>query len=102
MGILCLWSLFFICSACTHDDRNLADELNDIAYSYHYRSLDSVKVYADSVLGLPSVSDDAQAEALNNLAFFYIRKMQYAKADSILREIRGITDNYIELAISDT
>ena len=101
MGILCLWSLFFICSACTHDDRNLADELNDIAYSYHYRSLDSVKVYADRVLGLPSVSDDAHAEALNNLAFFYIRKMQYAKADSILREIRGITDNYIELAISD-
>ena len=101
IGILCLWSLFFICSACAGDDRRPADELNDIAYSYHYRSLDSVKVYADSVLSLPSISDDAHAEALNNLAFFYIRKMQYAKADSILHEIHDITDNYIELAISD-
>ena len=48
--IVYLWGLFFLCSACTATSEKTAERLNDIAFAYHYRSLDSVRVYSDSVL----------------------------------------------------
>lgn len=99
--LLCLWSLFLLLSACNSDRNQGADRLNDISYAFHYQSLDSVKAYADSVLNDKSLSSDAHAEAMNNLAFYYIGKMRYAIADSLLKKINASTDNQIELCIAN-
>jgi len=87
---------FYSCS----DNDQVALRLNRIAYSQHYRSLEKTKLYADSVLTLPAASADQRAEALNNLAFHHIGKMQYAVADSLLRKVHQTTDNSIELLIA--
>lgn len=75
-------------------------QLNERAYYYHYRSLDSVRIYADSVLAMPGISDVARAEALNNLVFYNIARMRYDSAVSLLREIYYGTDNQTELCIA--
>lgn len=94
-----LFCLLFLCSCSTNND-TLAMLLNERAYSYHYRSLDSVKVYADSVLNLGRISDVAKAEAINNLVFYNIGKMRYDVADSLIGEVYNTTDNQTELCIA--
>ena len=97
--VLCaLWSLF-LCSACSSSSDSDAERLNTLAYASHYRSLDLVRQYADSVLqGHPT--SEQRAEALNNLAFYHIGKMHYAEADSLLRCVYSTTDNHLELLIA--
>ncbi len=70
-----------------------------MAYAYHYRSLDSVKLYAERVLETDP-APDMRYEAYNNLAFYYIGKMHYREADTILSLIQQKSDNHIELAIA--
>lgn len=98
--IVYLWGLFFLCSACTATSEKTAERLNDIAFAYHYRSLDSVRVYSDSVLNNYSSYENAYAEALNHLAFYYIGKMRYDVADSLLLRVNESTNNHIELCIA--
>lgn len=98
---IALWSLFLVCSACSHRPARECERLNDIAYAWQYRSLDTVRIYADSVLGNRSASLDARAEALNNLAFYYIGRMRYAEADSVLALVDKETDNHVELLVAD-
>lgn len=88
-------------SACQSDDVRDADRLNEISYNYHYRNLDSVRVYAGKAFALSDNYDDGKAEALNNLAFYYMAKMDYARASSLLDSISGITDNQVELLVAD-
>ena len=90
--------MFF--SACSSKNRGVADRLNDFSYAYHYRNLDSTLHYAHLVLSL-DVDDARRAEALNNVAFVDIMRMDYAHADSILNVVSSITDNQIELLIAD-
>ena len=78
----------------------MADRLNDFSYAYHYRNLDSTLHYAHLVLSL-DVDDARRAEALNNVAFVDIMRMDYAHADSILNVVSSITDNQSELLIAD-
>lgn len=88
-------------SAC--DDQNAAavDKLNEEAYAYHYRNLDSTKAFAIRALKLSNKYSAGRAEAYNNLAFYHLAKMQYSKADRLLSKISEITDNQVELLISD-
>jgi len=88
-------------SACSSPEKTRVDELNDIAYSYHYRNLDSARVFAKMAYSLAGKYDDGRAEALNNLAFVMTMKMEYERADSTLREVLDITDNQIELVVAD-
>ena len=76
------------------------DRLNEQAYASHYRSLDSTLHYANSVLKL-DIDDARRAEALNNIAFVDIMRMDYGRADSILSTISSLTDNQVELLIAD-
>lgn len=91
--------LFFFC-ACSDDAARHAMHLNEKAYYNYYRSLDSVRIYADSVLRMHSIPDVARAEAMNHLTFYYIGKMQYHEADSLIREVYNTTDNQTELCIA--
>lgn len=99
VSILLMGSLFSFFS-CRGGEEDNAYRLNELAYKEHYRSLDRVKLYADSVLSSEEYSDDSKAEAMNNLAFYYIGKMKYRTADSLLNEVYALTDNHIELLIS--
>ncbi|MCR4604233.1 MAG: DUF5112 domain-containing protein [Prevotella sp.] len=89
-----------IFSACSLSDRQAVDKLNDLSYAYHYRSLDSTEHYAREALSASPSYHDGRAEALNNLAFVHIARMQYEDARMLLDEVPEATDNQLELLIS--
>ena len=82
-------------------NRAEVDRLNEVSYSYHYRNLDSTRAYAKRALELSQNYNDGRAEALNNLAFVEIARMNYARAFTILTSIPEQTDNQIEQLVSD-
>jgi len=82
-------------------NRAEVDRLNEVSYSYHYRNLDSTRAYAKRALELSQNYDDGRAEALNNLAFVEIARMNYSRAFTILTSIPEQTDNQIEQLVSD-
>lgn len=75
--------------------------MNSISYSYHYRNLDSTRVYAERALALSEDYDAGKAEAMNNLAFVNIIRMNYKRAYELLDSIYSITDNQVELLVSE-
>lgn len=99
IGLIALCGLLFF-SACSQQDRGEADRLNDKSYAFHYRNLDSTLYYANKVLALDA-DDASRAEALNNIAFVDIMRMDYSLADSILNAISSATDNQVELLVAD-
>ena len=97
--IICFFLLLL--ASCSKSDETVVDRLNEKSYDFHYRSLDSTRIYADSALSLSNDYSAGQAEALNNLAFVETAAMNYGKAKQFLDSIQGITNNQIELLISD-
>lgn len=93
-------SLFFF-SACSSEGYEEVDKLNYKSYAFHYRNLDSTKVYATKALGLSGDYTDGKAEAFNNLAFVCIARMEYEKAFDYLDSVYMCTDNQLELLIAD-
>ena len=75
--------------------------MNEKAYDFHYRSLDSTWVYANQAKSLSGHYDSGLAEALNNMAFVHIAKMEYQKAFTLLDSVEQVTDNQVELLIAD-
>ena len=98
-----MWMLsalgIFVFSACSNPALRVVDELNERSYDFHYRSLDSTRVYAEQALSLAGDYDAGRAEALNNLVFYSIAKMEYARAYELLDSID--TNNQIELLVAD-
>ena len=86
-------------SACSHTDRQAVDKLNRQAYAYHYRNIDSTEFYAQRAYDSADGYDKGKAEALNNLAFVDIVKMQYDQAERYLNDVPHVTDNQIELFV---
>lgn len=95
--LVCLVMLIASCSA-SNDGKVAA--LNEKAYETHYKSLDSTKVYAEKALSLATFESKEWAHAMNDMAFYYIAKMQYAEAERILDEVVENADDEIELMIS--
>ncbi len=93
-------ALLLLTSSCQAPPRQDVQQFNDKAYEAHYRSLDSVEHYARKALQLAQYDDDGKAEALNNLAFANIVRMDYAKAEQQLTEAATLTDNQIEQLVS--
>ena len=87
--------------ACSDKNADEADRLNSKAYAFHYRSLDSTVVYAQRALDVSEDYADGRAEALNNLAFVHISKMEFEKASKLLNDVQNITDNQVELLVAD-
>ncbi len=90
----------FLFVACSPSDKAAVDKLNTISYAYRYRDIDSTESYAQRALAL-SVADDGKAEALNNLAFVSIVRMNYAAAERQLNEALSMTDNQVELFVAE-
>ena len=97
LGLFVFFILFL--SACQERRNDEVDMLNECAYQFHYRSLDSTRVYAEQALALAGGYSDGKAEALNNLAFYHIGRMNYDRAYALLDSIT--TDNLIEQLIAD-
>lgn len=97
--VLCLWSLLSF-SACSQNDRLQVDELNSVSYAYHYRDLDSAETYARKAYEKSEHYSSGKAEALNNLAFVSMSRMDYEKAREELAEAVSCTDNQVERLIS--
>ena len=87
-------------SACSRPDRQVVDRLNDLSYAYHYRQIDSTGHFAQQAYDLSGHYPAGKAEALNNLAFVHIARMEYDKAEKLLAEVTETTDNQTELFIA--
>ena len=92
---------FFILFSCTQENKYAVDKLNSLSYACHYRDVDSTEIYANRALALSDHYEDGRAEALNNLAFVSIVRMDYPKAEELLNEAISLTDNQVELFISE-
>lgn len=92
--------LLILISACSPSDKAAVDKLNSLSYAYHYRNIDSTEVYARRAYELASF-DDGRAESLNNLAFVSMVRMDYNKAEQQLKEALSLTDNQVELLVSE-
>lgn len=100
IGVVCLWSLY-LCLACTDSRHEYADRLNEISYAFHYKNLDSTYCYARKAFVASDNYSSGKAEALNNLAFVSIAKMDYDRAACQLDSVLELTNNQIELLIAD-
>lgn len=94
-------AIVMVVTGCGNADEAAVDRENEQAYYFHYRDLDSTLVYARRAAKLASGYGDGQAEALNNLAFVSLMKMDYEKAGRQLDSVAAITDNQVELLIAD-
>ncbi|MFA6728822.1 MAG: DUF5112 domain-containing protein, partial [Prevotella sp.] len=92
--------MVLVFSACTPSHQKEVDKLNDKAYSFHYRNIDSTKIFAQKALALSSNYDAGQAEALNNLAFVSLVRMDYKQAYLLLDHAISASDNQIELLVA--
>lgn len=88
-------------SACSSDDRQMVDRLNMLSYACHYRNIDSTEYYARQAFLLSEDDDDGRAEALNNLAFVNIIRMDYRRASEQLDSAVKQTDNQLEQLVSE-
>jgi signal transduction histidine kinase len=88
-------------TACESHEGARVDWLNDVAYDYHYRNLDSTLFYARWAENEAGRYDGGRAEAYNHLAFVSTARMQYDLAAQQLDSVRAITDNQVELLIAD-
>jgi signal transduction histidine kinase len=87
-------------SACTRPDRQTVDKLNYHSYAFHYRNIDSTQHLAQQAYQISEGYDAGKAEALNNLAFVHIVKMEYDEAERLLQEVTTITDNQLQCLIA--
>lgn len=87
--------------SCSESEENkLVAELNVRSYEAHYENLDSTRIYAEKALGIAKPNSRGWAHAMNDIAFYYIAKMQYNKAEKILNKVVASADDDIELLVS--
>lgn len=91
---------FLFLSACSPDARTEVDRLNALSYAFHYRNLDSTQCLARRAYDLSAGYPDGRAEALNNLAFASMARMDYGRAAQQLEEAVGSCDNFVELYVA--
>lgn len=86
---------------CSPSEKEKVDRLNDRAYAFHYRNLDSAAVYARRAYEASGSYSSGRAEALNHLAFVGIARMEYDTAEARLSEVGKTADNQVELLVAD-
>ena len=101
LEMLALAVLLPVLYSCSGKKQERIDQLNGQSYAWHYRNLDSAEVYARWALKEADNKGDGAAEAYNNLAFVDIARMKYRNAWRLLKQVPELTDNQIEILISD-
>lgn len=87
--------------SCSNSNEVKIDEYNNHSYKFHYRNLDSTFYYANKAYSLSEGYDAGRAEALNNLAFVSIARMEYDKAKEQLLKVLTITNSQIEIFVAE-
>ena len=77
------------------------DTLNQLAYTYRYRNLDSSCRAASQAYKEVSMYQQGKAEASNNLAFCAFMRMDFDNAERLYKEVYNLTKNELELLIAD-
>ena len=94
------FSLLLFFASC-NDYSNEAYKLNSQAYDNHYRNICLSEELANKAYNISGKYSDERAEALNNLAFASITKMNYDSAYIQLEKVAELTSNQVELLIAD-
>ncbi|SHI98746.1 ATP-binding protein [Bacteroides stercorirosoris] len=79
----------------------LIDSLNQVAYSYRYKDLDSSCHAATRAYENVNLYRQGKAEASNNLGFCAFMRMDFEKAEKFHNEVYSLTKNELELLIAD-
>ncbi|WP_291529813.1 DUF5113 domain-containing protein [Bacteroides sp. UBA939] len=79
----------------------LIDSLNQVAYSYRYKDLDSSYYAAAQAYSSVNLYHQGKAEASNNLGFCAFIRMDFERAEKYHKEVYNLTKNELELLIAD-
>ena len=99
--IIGMMVVLFFFSACGPAHKEEVDRLNTLSYAYHYRDLDSTRLFAHQALSLADDYGSGYAEACNNLAFAEMAKLNFRQARAWLEKVEQNSNNQIELLIAD-
>lgn len=100
-------SLLILLAACSGGQtgvyRETIDSLNERAYSWRYRNIDSLRHYAQQAYDLALTTHDAngEAEALNHLAFERFQQMDFDSALTMTDRVEEIAQSTIECLVAD-
>ena len=99
---LLMLSAFFSCgeTAPTQEVR-LIDSLNQQAYSYRYKDLDSCFLFAKQAYLQANLYKQGKAEACSNLGFCAFMQMNFDDSERFYKEAHSITPNELERLIAD-
>lgn len=103
-----LASLLWLCTAMVScvgtaptKEMRLIDSLNQVAYTYRYKDLDSSCHAASQAYREVRLYKQGKAEACNNLGFCAFMRMDFEQAVKYHQEVYGLTKNELELLIAD-
>lgn len=77
------------------------DSLNQAAYAYRYKNLDSSCYAASRAYREVRLYKQGKAEASNNLGFCAFMRMDFEQAERFHQDVYGLTKNELELLIAD-
>ena len=100
-AIILLAAATFLGACSDKNDQCEVDQLNELSYSCHYRSLENTTRFAQKALQKADSYDAGTAEAYNNLAFVSIAKMDYPNARKYLDYAIAVTDNLVEQLVAN-
>ena len=80
---------------------HLIDSLNQVAYTYRYKDLDSSCHAASRAYNEVSMYRQGKAEACNNLGFCAFMRMDFEQAVKYHQEVYDLTKNELELLVAD-
>lgn len=101
----CLLVMCGVMASCTgmapRAEVHRVDSLNQAAYSFRYKNLDSLYEAAEQASQSVRFYRSGKAEACNNLAFHAFMQMDYEKAEELYLSVRDQTQNELELLVAD-
>ncbi len=103
VGLLCLTGTATVSCVGTAPTKevHLVDSLNQAAYTYRYKDLDSSCHAATKAYQEVGLYRQGKAEACNNLGFCAFMRMDFEKAEKYYKEVYDLTKNELELLIAD-
>ena len=101
--MLCLIGTAFVSCVGTAPTKevHLIDSLNQAAYAYRYKNLDSSCHAASKAYREVKLYRQGKAEACNNLGFCAFMRMDFEQAEKYYQEVYSLTKNELELLIAD-
>ena len=101
-GLLCLCTTMVSCvGTAPMKEVRLIDSLNQVAYAFRYKNLDSSCHAASRAYREVSLYKQGKAEASNNLGFCAFMRMDFEQAEKFHMDVYNLTKNELELLIAD-